>query len=167
MAFAALWKRLSGLRSLGSMIGCSHRMAYRVEYGLKKSTVDGIERDILTFAPGSKDSGVEAEIANSGIFQRHAFAMIDLKELVLSDSSVKLVRVRNPWGTSSEWKLRWSDGSEEVKRHKNALIKAFRECVATDGEKKFTEAEPFVDNPSVSLNALTAREEVCGAMSVI
>ena len=30
------------------------------------------------------------------------------------DSGVKLIRIRNPWGNSKEWKGPWSDSSEEL-----------------------------------------------------
>jgi Calpain family cysteine protease len=49
-------------------------------------------------------SGVEAPIKGYGIMQRHAYSLVDLKEV----AGYRLVRVRNPWGVG-EWTGAWSD----------------------------------------------------------
>jgi len=48
----------------------------------------------------------------AGLVEMHAYSILGVKELELSNgSTVKLLRVRNPWG-SFEWKGDWSDNSQ-------------------------------------------------------
>jgi hypothetical protein len=51
---------------------------------------------------GSK--GPEAPIADLGIMQKHAYSVVDVKEV----AGYRLVRIRNPWG-KGEWRKAWSD----------------------------------------------------------
>jgi hypothetical protein len=53
---------------------------------------------------GGGHAATEAPIKGYGILQRHAYALVDLKEV----SGYRLVRIRNPWG-HGEWSGPWSD----------------------------------------------------------
>ena len=48
--------------------------------------------------------GPEAPIKGYGIMQRHAYSLVDVKEV----AGYRLVRIRNPWGMG-EWSGAWSD----------------------------------------------------------
>lgn len=49
--------------------------------------------------------------APPGLFQAHAHSITNVK--VIPQNDTQLVRIRNPWGDSSEWTGPWSDKSEE------------------------------------------------------
>ena len=55
---------------------------------------------------GGKGGGgaAEAPIKGFGILQRHAYSLVDMKEV----AGYRLVRIRNPWG-QGEWTGPWSD----------------------------------------------------------
>lgn len=69
---------------------------------------------------GGTEKTFEYEGENSGIMSGHAYSLNDVMEIEDEDLAVKgktahrLLRVRNPWGRG-EWKLHWSDESEEIK----------------------------------------------------
>ncbi|KAK2145002.1 hypothetical protein LSH36_711g00022 [Paralvinella palmiformis] len=60
------------------------------------------------------DDKIEAKLDN-GLIIGHAYSITDVRYIETSFSSDKipLVRIRNPWGDSHEWKGAWSDDSEE------------------------------------------------------
>ena len=107
-----LWDRLIKLHASGSLMGCS------------------IQPDPNTSKDGNK-GGVEADAGN-GLKQRHAYSIIDLKEIEGIDpkdkkktkQKFKLVRIRNPWGFG-EWTGAWSDSSDERELNDEAISKAF------------------------------------------
>jgi Calpain family cysteine protease len=57
----------------------------------------------------------------SGIIEKHAYSVMEAREetgLVeingkLEEKTVRLVKLRNPWGSGGEWEGAWSDGSAE------------------------------------------------------
>ena len=50
----------------------------------------------------------------NGLIGGHAYTVTGASLVKVRGKSVRLVRVRNPWGTSEgEWKGAWSDGSAE------------------------------------------------------
>jgi calpain len=66
---------------------------------------------------GTEGSG-EGEIGDSGIVAGHAYSLITAKELELSDgSSVKLLKLRNPWADGHEWTGDWCDDDVNWTHH--------------------------------------------------
>lgn len=54
---------------------------------------------------------------DSGLILNHAYSLNDILEIAdpfNEGKTVRLLRLRNPWG-KSEWKGAWSDKSEEMK----------------------------------------------------
>ena len=46
-----------------------------------------------------------------GIISGHAYSVISLHEFILREKKIRLLKLRNPWG-SGEWTGEWSDESE-------------------------------------------------------
>lgn len=51
-----------------------------------------------------------------------------------STKSVRLLRIRNPWGDSTEWQGPWSDGAKEWDELHEAVLKEFDISFSADGE---------------------------------
>ena len=61
---------------------------------------------------------------DSGLILNHAYSLNDILEMkdpFNNDQTVKLLRLRNPWG-DSEWKGAWSDKSEEMKKYRESVL---------------------------------------------
>lgn len=52
------------------------------------------------------NNGRDSNSSNLGIFQGHAYSIIDAKEYTNNSTSIKLLKMRNPWG-QKEWKGNW------------------------------------------------------------
>jgi hypothetical protein len=53
---------------------------------------------------------------DSGLIKNHAYSLNDIIEIndpLNKGKSIRLLRLRNPWG-KSEWKGAWSSNSEEI-----------------------------------------------------
>lgn len=48
--------------------------------------------------------------------------------------NVRLLRIRNPWGDSTEWQGPWSDGSKEWEELHDSVLKEFDITFSADGE---------------------------------
>lgn len=60
---------------------------------------------------GSASNETELE---SGLFDNHAYSLLQLAKVQDNDNNiVRLVRIRNPWGNSKEFKGNWSDNSNK------------------------------------------------------
>lgn len=59
---------------------------------------------------------LEARLSN-GLIMGHAYSITNVRAIQVQTSrqqgSIPMVRIRNPWGDSHEWKGAWSDGSQE------------------------------------------------------
>ncbi|CAF3884779.1 unnamed protein product, partial [Rotaria sp. Silwood1] len=74
-----------------SMLGCS------IDPGPSKS---------------KEDSSEPEEGLPSGLFAGHAYIVIDTQDITTNDDKkVSLVKIRNPWGSGTEWNGDWSDKS--------------------------------------------------------
>jgi len=75
----------------------------------KKSALMGCSID-------ADDGQMEAQLSN-GLIIGHAYSVTDVRQIEVQTSraagKIPMVRVRNPWGDSHEWKGAWSDGSQE------------------------------------------------------
>ncbi len=54
-------------------------------------------------------SGSDTDVSSAGIVQGHAYSILSAHEV----DGVRLLQLRNPWGSGAEWKGAWSDGSPE------------------------------------------------------
>lgn len=98
-----LWAKLRAYRNSQCLMGCS-------------IDSEGIESDVV----------VDGE--ETGLLARHAYAIIDvveIEDLEAPKRRHRLVRLRNPWG-QKEWNGKWSDGSEEIKKHIEKLQKELK-----------------------------------------
>ncbi|OQS03518.1 cysteine protease family C02 [Thraustotheca clavata] len=73
------------------------------------------------------DKNVVAEgSAGQGLYYKHAYGLVDVGEIVLEDkSTLRLVKVRNPWGMG-EWTGPWSDQSEEREKYDDEIQRVFK-----------------------------------------
>uniref|UniRef100_A0A2M3ZFB5 Putative cytosolic ca2+-dependent cysteine protease calpain n=1 Tax=Anopheles braziliensis TaxID=58242 RepID=A0A2M3ZFB5_9DIPT len=72
-----------------------------------------------------------------GLLRGHSYSITKLHEVVglYSDNDrIRLLRVRNPWGTGIEWNGRWSDKSREWKTLNSAERKGIGLTLENDGE---------------------------------
>ena len=95
-----LWAYLMQVKQTGSLMGCS------VSGGTEKSVMLDDNFD-------------------SGILSGHAYGLNDVFEI--KDPKYKkarkchrILRIRNPWG-NTEWRGKWSDGSEEMEKYRDQL----------------------------------------------
>jgi hypothetical protein len=54
-----------------------------------------------------------------GIIEKHAYSVMEAREV----SGIRLVKLRNPWGSGGEWQGAWSDGSAEWTPETMTLLK--------------------------------------------
>ncbi|RZC38472.1 calpain-A, partial [Asbolus verrucosus] len=47
-----------------------------------------------------------------GLITSHAYSITKVQSIMMNNSEVKLLRLRNPWGNNAEWKGTWNDNSE-------------------------------------------------------
>jgi calpain, invertebrate len=64
------------------------------------------------------DGKLEEQLSN-GLISGHSYSVTDVRTIQVKTTqgseAIQMVRVRNPWGDSNEWKGAWSDGSQEWK----------------------------------------------------
>ena len=93
------WEYLETMKHNGCLMGCS------VTGGTEKSIrIDGVD---------------------TGIMSGHAYSLNDVfelpdKEMENPRKTHRILRVRNPWGRG-EWLGKWSDDSEQIDDHEEAL----------------------------------------------
>ena len=83
-----LWKMMKRFQASAFLMGCSN----------SQKDKDGIQEDGM---------------GNQGILYNHAYSVIDVREV----DSLRLIRLRNPWG-HGEWTGAFSDDDEEWDKHK-------------------------------------------------
>lgn len=66
--------------------------------------------DKRNFTMIASSQGAGESVTDSGIVQGHAYSLISIHEFTHSDRSVRLLKLRNPWGRG-EWTGDWSDKS--------------------------------------------------------
>lgn len=62
-----------------------------------------------------KEEDYVNEVLQSGLVVGHAYSVTSIKKVKVDDEVVHLVRIRNPWGNSVEWRGPWGDQSPEWK----------------------------------------------------
>jgi hypothetical protein len=58
----------------------------------------------------SSFAGSDQEFVD-GIAQGHAYTILSVHTVQYNNASVRLLKIRNPWGRSGEWNGVWSDKS--------------------------------------------------------
>ena len=48
-----------------------------------------------------------------GLVANHAYSITKVVRAEIKTGLINLIRIRNPWGSETEWKGAWSDGSKE------------------------------------------------------
>ena len=97
------WKQLEMYKESGSLMGCS--------------------------VTGGTEHGVRIDGVDTGIMSGHAYSLNDVfeipdEEMEKARKTHRMQRVRNPWGRG-EWKLKWSDDSEEIDKHEDKIMQYF------------------------------------------
>ncbi|CAL8110373.1 unnamed protein product [Orchesella dallaii] len=108
-----------------------------------------------SFLGCSINSGDESEaVGPLGLVKGHAYSITGIKtvtfnqdtaggnsetarnksESKIESKTVKLIRLRNPWGDSTEWQGPWSDGSTEWKHLDDDTLRGFGISFTADGE---------------------------------
>ena len=82
---------------------------------------------------------MEAEIGQ-GILRQHAYGVIDVQSLV---GGQRLLRLRNPWGSSHEWSGAWSDASPEAEDSEEDILSTFSTLTRRRGGAVVFEADPY------------------------
>ena len=54
-------------------------------------------------------NGSDSDVSELGIVFGHAYSILDVAEI----DGFKLIQLRNPWGSETEWKGPWGDNSKE------------------------------------------------------
>ena len=75
----------------------------------------------LSIFIGQDNTRIEGRGKDGGIVPGHAYSILKAYQPYLSSETIKLVQLRNPWG-SFEWTGNWSDKSEKWKQY--PLVKA-------------------------------------------
>ena len=65
-------------------------------------------------APSRVSSIYDFELRKMGLVRRHAYSVIQTKEL--NDATVRLVQIRNPWANETEWRGRYGDADPQWKK---------------------------------------------------
>ncbi|OCT64805.1 hypothetical protein XELAEV_18041044mg [Xenopus laevis] len=149
----------------GSLMGCSIDDKYGSSCGVAPpgNMEDAIMRMIESVGdtrPGTNGKGLrpkpatlvpvrlETRMAN-GLVKGHAYSVTGVEETMLKGKSVKLVRLRNPWG-QVEWNGSWSDNAKEWAMVEKSEKIRLQHQVHEDGEfwmsyddfmKNFTKTE--------------------------
>jgi hypothetical protein len=103
-----LWKLLKRYRDWDCLMGCS-------------------------IQPNPQETHRPEEKGKNGLITGHAYSLLSLGEVQIPETeaakgarTVRLVRIRNPWGRG-EWEGPWGDRSDEFAQHQDAIKKAFDE----------------------------------------
>ena len=67
-----------------------------------------------------------------GLVSGHAYSIINVKEGIVKGESIRLLRIRNPWGFQ-EYNGRWSDNSKEWMHEAKQVFKKENKQDANDG----------------------------------
>lgn len=73
---------------------------------LWETLVSYVESGMYLLGCGSP-AGSDKDVSPMGIAFGHAYSILDVWEL----EGIKLIQIRNPWGSETEWKGAWSDNS--------------------------------------------------------
>ncbi|XP_052796147.1 calpain-8-like [Mya arenaria] len=81
----------------------------------------------------SVDKEGQAERERRGMVSNHSYVVTGVEEVSYKEGTVKLVRVRNPWG-DTEWQGAWSDGSDQWMQVTNDVKRELELTSQDDGE---------------------------------
>ena len=77
----------------------------------------------------SSSSGENEHVDENGVVAGHAYSMLEIIQFTHNGEDVRLLRLRNPWG-SGEWEGDWSDNSS---KWTPALREKYNVIVEDDG----------------------------------
>ena len=86
-------------------------------------------------------SNLEESSVNNGLVSKHAFTIISAHISKIRNNTIRLLRIRNPWGFQ-EWNGAWSDGSKEWDEES---IKAFGHFQNKDDGTFFMELSDYTN----------------------
>lgn len=90
----------------------SYDMTQNPPKGLFKILKSSYDRDSqLGCSINAKAGQIEAKLS-TGLIAGHAYTITDVKKVSVGGRDIRLIRIRNPWG-SVEWNGAWSDNSRE------------------------------------------------------
>jgi len=78
----------------------------------------------------------DPNIEKLGLICGHSFTIIRMKEALVKNRLIKLVRVRNPWGYR-EWNGRWSDKSKEWTDETRSIFNYFKPVDKSEDDGEF------------------------------
>jgi len=96
------------------------------------------------FGCGSREGRVNDPSDKEGFVRGHAYTVLEAREVPYKDEPLRLLKVRNPWG-SQEWNGAWSDGSKEWTAE---MMKELNHTFGDDGERRILPANAVTDDVS-------------------
>jgi len=107
-------------------------------------------------SPPSKHAGHQA---GKGLYERHAYALLDVGEITNTEGKrVKLLRLRNPWGLG-EWTGKYSDNSIEFKENEEAIKQVFSAPIKRDGKGPASAVNSDADAENAENTEITASDK--------
>lgn len=123
MLLEKAWAKLHGSYSRTEGGHCCHAAQQLLgvpsssfDHGTVKQDVNAFWKDIrlydkLNYAIFSSSSSGSDTNNVDGVVSGHAYSLISVFEVQIGSSQVRLMKMRNPWGSGVEWKGDWSDHS--------------------------------------------------------
>uniref|UniRef100_A0A023FNA0 Putative calpain-b n=1 Tax=Amblyomma cajennense TaxID=34607 RepID=A0A023FNA0_AMBCJ len=120
----------SGIEAMGTFTGglTEQLVLERPPKNMFKTIQKSLERNSLITC-----SILEEEKATKGLYALHEYSVTGTAEISIDGKNVRLIRVRNPWG-SGEWKGAWSDKSKEWNQVSEEKRKQVGLVIKEDGE---------------------------------
>lgn len=73
---------------------------------------------------------MEEQYNTAGLRMGHAYSVLKVRQFLIP--RVKLLKIRNPWGTGEEWRGAWGKGSDKWKKH-SLVRRACKPSTKSDG----------------------------------
>jgi len=118
-----------GLNHLCGVYAKTHHHDREKVEDLWKVYFEGERRNAVMVATSNT---TKSFIGDTGIVGMHAYSLLSAHEVTHKGSSLKLMKLRNPWGRQ-EWNGAWSDKSQEWKDATDDLKKELNFRDADDG----------------------------------
>ncbi len=96
------------------------------------------EQDSILSCSINPDKYVREARLSNGLVKGHAYTITKIHQLDMRSKTVRLVRIRNPWGNHVEWNGAWSDNSSEWSYLKENELNSIQLKKEADGEFWYT-----------------------------